>query len=292
MNNDLLQKIKARQASPAAGERLQAAARAGRKRRSPWLVLMLLGSGAMVAVLAAGSVVAGPALASMAGGSDWQSGSQPAPTHPRSFAQVLIPKPAHTQIALFASAPTATLPALTFEAVTVDDPATELPAVEEPVTTPGALFAELVVDTPTLEYAAEPSQEEAPAPYYGGNKYILVDISEQHMYVYENEALLFSFVASTGMNNATATGQFSVLDKIPSAYGSTWDIWMPNWLGIYWAGGLENGIHALPILPNGGTLWSGFLGRPISYGCVVLGSYDAQVLYDWAEVGTPVEIRW
>ena len=48
--------------------------------------------------------------------------------------------------------------------------------------------------------------------------------------------------------------------KIPSAYGSTWNIWMPNWLGIYWSGGLENGIHALPILPNGGILWEGFPG--------------------------------
>jgi lipoprotein-anchoring transpeptidase ErfK/SrfK len=127
---------------------------------------------------------------------------------------------------------------------------------------------------------------------YGGNKYILVDISEQHMYVYEGDVLVYSFVASTGMNNATRVGMFSVQNKIPNAYGATWDIWMPNWLGIYWAGGLQNGIHALPILPNGATLWAGYLGVPISYGCVVLGSYEAQLLYDWADIGTPVEIRW
>ena len=30
----------------------------------------------------------------------------------------------------------------------------------------------------------------------------------------------------------------------------------------------------------------------ISYGCVVLGSYEAQLLYDWAEVGTTVQIQW
>jgi hypothetical protein len=83
-----------------------------------------------------------------------------------------------------------------------------------------------------------------------------------------------------------------VQSKIPNAYGSTWDIWMPDWLGIYWSGGLENGIHALPILPNGATLWAGFLGRPISYGCVVLGTYDAEVLYNWADMGTPVDIQW
>jgi lipoprotein-anchoring transpeptidase ErfK/SrfK len=126
----------------------------------------------------------------------------------------------------------------------------------------------------------------------GGAKYILVDISEQHMYVYQGDTLLYSFVASTGIHNATRVGTFAVQSRIPNAYGATWNIWMPYWLGIYWAGGLENGIHALPILPNGATLWAGFLGRPVSYGCVVLGTYEASLLYDWAEIGTTVEIRW
>ena len=129
-------------------------------------------------------------------------------------------------------------------------------------------------------------------PAYDGSKYILVDISEQHMYVYEADELIYSFIASTGMGNSTRVGTFSVLNKIPNAYGATWNIWMPNWLGIYWSGSLQNGIHALPILSNGATLWAGFLGTPISYGCVVLDTYDAQVLYDWADIGTPVEIRW
>ena len=131
-----------------------------------------------------------------------------------------------------------------------------------------------------------------PPPAYSGSKYILVDISEQHMYVYEGDTLVYSFIASTGMGNSTRIGTFSVLNKIPNAYGATWNIWMPDWLGIYWSGSLQNGIHALPILSNGATLWAGYLGTPISYGCVVLDTYDAQVLYDWADIGTPVEIRW
>ncbi len=154
-------------------------------------------------------------------------------------------------------------------------------------------MAEIVEDTTVMDYPAPASQPiEISAPGNGGNKYILVDISEQHMYVYEGDLLVYSFVSSTGMNNATRVGSFSVLDKIPNAYGATWDIWMPNWLGIYWAGSLENGIHALPLLSNGATLWSGYLGIPISYGCVVLGSYESQLLYDWADVGTPVDIQW
>jgi hypothetical protein len=129
-------------------------------------------------------------------------------------------------------------------------------------------------------------------PVYSGSKYILVDISEQHMYVYEGNTMVYSNIVSTGMNNSTRVGSFSVLNKIPNAYGATWNIWMPYWLGIYWSGSLQNGIHALPILPNGATLWAGYLGTPISYGCVVLGSFEAQSLYNWADIGTPVDIRW
>lgn len=123
------------------------------------------------------------------------------------------------------------------------------------------------------------------------DKYILVDISEQHLWAYQDGKLVYSFVASTGMGNSTAAGKFSVLEKIPNAYGANWNIWMPNWLGIYWVGNLQNGIHALPILPGGGRLWAGYLGTPVSYGCVILGIKEAQQLYDWAEIGTPVEIR-
>ncbi len=87
-------------------------------------------------------------------------------------------------------------------------------------------------------------------------------------------------------------GTFKVLDKIPQdAYSSAWRLRMPYWLGIYWAGASENGIHALPILNNGQTLWAGYLGTPISFGCIVLDTYAAKQVYDWAEIGTIVEVH-
>lgn len=162
---------------------------------------------------------------------------------------------------------------------------------ESPTALPTDLASELW-PTPLPTDTPAPQQAAAPAPNYESGKLILVDISEQHMYVYENGTLVYSFVVSTGMNGSTRVGTFSVLNKIPSAYGSTWNIWMPNWLGIYWSGHLQNGIHALPILPNGQRLWAGYLGTPISYGCVVLGAYESELLYYWAEVGTPVVIQY
>jgi len=149
----------------------------------------------------------------------------------------------------------------------------------------------LAVPQPGVVYISTPIPEEIP-PVVTSDKYVLIDISEQHLYAYESNNLVFSFVASTGMNNSTLPGSFKVLDKIPNAYGATWDIWMPNWLGIYWAGYLENGIHALPILSNGSRLWAGYLGTPISFGCIVLGVDESQQLYDWVDIGTPVEIQW
>ncbi len=130
-----------------------------------------------------------------------------------------------------------------------------------------------------------------PAPA-GAGKRILIDLSEQHLYAFEGDQLIYSFVASSGAAPTyTRAGEFRVQSKIPNAYGATWSIWMPHWLGIYWAGASENGIHGLPILPNGQTLWAGYLGTPISYGCVVLGTYEAQSLYNWAEIGTSVIIQ-
>lgn len=170
------------------------------------------------------------------------------------------------------------------------DTLTQLPPVTEP---PAALVME-IVNSAYLQsvQAQEQVNVSPPSVTTDGSKYILVDISEQHMYVYENNTLVYSFVASTGINNATRVGTFAVQTKLPNAYGATWNIWMPNWLGIYYSGSLENGIHALPILPNGATLWEGFLGSPVSYGCVVLGTTDSILLYDWAEMGTTVEIQW
>jgi lipoprotein-anchoring transpeptidase ErfK/SrfK len=38
-------------------------------------------------------------------------------------------------------------------------------------------------------------------------------------------------------------------------------------------------------------LWAGYLGTPISYGCVVLDTHEAHLLYEWVDVGTPVVIQ-
>lgn len=153
----------------------------------------------------------------------------------------------------------------------------------------------LLPPTPT----ASPSPTMTPAPTATPtpspeDQLILVDISEQRMYVYENGRLLWNWVVSTGEpGKDTATGRFRVLDKIEVAYASTWNLDMPYWLGIYYSGSLENGIHALPInRATGVKLWEGLLGQRVSYGCIILSDENARTLFEWAHVGTPVVIQW
>jgi LysM repeat protein len=133
-------------------------------------------------------------------------------------------------------------------------------------------------------YAASPS---APT----GGKWIEVDISQQRAWAWQGQTLVYSFIVSTGLPAyPTRTGRFQVKTKLPVAYGLGLKYYY--WLGIYDAGPLENGFHALPInLSTGQTLWAGYLGRRVSFGCIVLGTYDAQVLYNWTELGTPVVIH-
>ncbi len=121
---------------------------------------------------------------------------------------------------------------------------------------------------------------------------ILVGIVEQRMVVYEKDELVFDFVVSTGEpGRDTAIGEFEILDKIDVAYASTWNLDMPYWMGIYWSGPLQNGIHALPIVKHTGyKLWDGYLGQRVSYGCVILSDEDAATLYDWVEIGAKVKI--
>lgn len=240
--------------------------------RALWLIMGL--SASLVAMIGCAALAMAPAFA-----------AQPSPTAnvlpPLSWAAVDISKPTYTP----SPEPTFT-PTVPPTVQPTAQMAIELPT--EIAAQPSAQsWLDMTVSSPILSQGPQATTASSP-----GGKYILVSISDQHLWAYDNGQLVYSFVASTGMRNSTRAGTFSVLDKIPNAYGATWNIWMPDWLGIYYSGTLENGIHALPILPDGNRLWSGYLGTPISFGCVVLGIDDAYNLYTWSDIGTPVEIRW
>lgn len=123
-------------------------------------------------------------------------------------------------------------------------------------------------------------------------KRVVISITEQHMWVYENFALKSEHVISTGMSDSpTLPGVFQIQTHEINAYASNWDLWMPHFMGIYEAvPGFMNGIHGLSVLSSGARLWANVLGQPASYGCIIMDLAAGEALYNWAENGVVVEI--
>lgn len=125
------------------------------------------------------------------------------------------------------------------------------------------------------------------------SKRIVISISQQRLWTYQDGALRTEHVISTGIDRSpTQPGIFQIQTHEVNAYASVWDLYMPHFMGIYEAWpGFMNGIHGLPTLSNGTRLWANILGRPASYGCIILDLAAAEDLFNWAEEGVVVEIQ-
>lgn len=123
-------------------------------------------------------------------------------------------------------------------------------------------------------------------------KRLVLSITDQRLRVFENGSQIKEFVISTGIDRSpTQPGIFQVQTHELEAYASVWDLYMPHFIGIYEAWpGFMNGFHGLPKLSNGTRLWASILGKPASFGCIILTLEDAEWLYTWAEKGVVVEI--
>jgi LysM repeat protein len=150
---------------------------------------------------------------------------------------------------------------------------------------PNQLVAGQVLNVPSKD-------EMLPLPVIH-NKRIVINMSKQRLLVYQDGKQIHNYVISTGIDRSpTQPGVFQVLEHKPNAYASVWDLTMPNFLGIYEAWpGFMNGIHGLPMLSNGTRLWANILGKPASFGCIILDLPASKELYQWAENGVVVEIK-
>ena len=131
----------------------------------------------------------------------------------------------------------------------------------------------------------------------GNKNAILIDLSEQKAAIIEDGALMMHYPVSSGAwETPTPRGKFQVHSKQKMRISSQ-DV--PYRMPYYMAftESKSHGLHALPYLGNKATnsdYWYEALdhiGRPVSHGCVRLLPEDAEALYEWAEVGTPVLIQ-
>lgn len=120
-------------------------------------------------------------------------------------------------------------------------------------------------------------------------KYIHVDVSTQTLTAYEYGIPTFSFLVSTGISShPTPLGKTTVMAKLPS-HDYSW---------FYGEGNPAN--YSLPnVLWNlrfrthyyiHSAYWHNNFGHPMSHGCVNVSIPNAEKVFNWADVGTPVEI--
>jgi LysM repeat protein len=127
------------------------------------------------------------------------------------------------------------------------------------------------------------------------NKRLVVSLSEQKMWAYENGTVKWEWPVSTGIaSSPTAPGLFQVQSHEPNAYAANWNLWMPNFIGIYRpvpTSDFMNGFHGFPTRNGSTLLWTDDLGRRVTYGCILISSDNAAKLYDWASPGVIVEVK-
>jgi len=120
-------------------------------------------------------------------------------------------------------------------------------------------------------------------------KKIIIDLSEQKMYLFENNKQIKETLVSTGKAGMwTPIGEYQVHDKNLRAWSKMAGLWMPYWMLIEPNKGI--GIHELPEWPGGYKEGANHLGQPVSHGCIRLGVGAAEEVYNWVEIGTEVEI--
>ena len=115
-------------------------------------------------------------------------------------------------------------------------------------------------------------------------KSVIISLTDQQMWVFEDDTIVQKFPVSTGRpGHPTPTGDYSVHSRSPRAYSRRYECYMLQWMAITSDGMI--GMHALE-----GHSYERHLGSVASHGCIRLSHENAQWLYGWVEIGTPVDI--
>ncbi|MBE9225793.1 L,D-transpeptidase [Phormidium sp. LEGE 05292] len=114
-------------------------------------------------------------------------------------------------------------------------------------------------------------------------RWIEVDLSQQKLIAWEGSKKVYRLNVSTGKSaTPTITGTFTVQSKHVSGRmrGPDYNVPYVPYI-MYFSGGYA--IH--------GAYWHNRFGTPVSHGCVNLRVSEAEKVFRWASVGTPVIVH-
>ena len=133
---------------------------------------------------------------------------------------------------------------------------------------------------------AVPALEAAP-PAPSGGRAVVVSLSQQALWAYEDGVAIRSTYVSTGRDKfRTPTGSFTIISKLPVQDmegvigGEYYNV--PQVPDVMYFTDRGHALH--------GTYWHDNFGTPMSHGCVNLPMDVADWMYDWAPMGMVVQI--
>ncbi|MCX7683589.1 MAG: LysM peptidoglycan-binding domain-containing protein [Anaerolineae bacterium] len=144
------------------------------------------------------------------------------------------------------------------------------------------------ISNPSLIYVGQvlhiPGSSAAPSPLVEGERWIDVDLSAQSLTAYQGNTPVRSTLVSTGLpSTPTPTGRYSIYAKYTSTPMSGPGYYFPNVpYTMYFYRGYA--LH--------GTYWHSNFGQPMSHGCINLPTSEAEWLFNWAPIGTLVNIHY
>jgi lipoprotein-anchoring transpeptidase ErfK/SrfK len=163
-------------------------------------------------------------------------------------------------------------------------------ATYTPTVTPSFTPSPTPTFTPSPTFTPRPTNTPLPPVNYdlppstGGVRWIDVDLSSQRVFAYEGDTRLRTFIVSTGTSaHPTVTGRFRIYVKYRYDDMAGPGYYLPNVpYTMYFYQGYA--LH--------GTYWHSNFGHPMSHGCINLRTSDAGWLFDFASVGTLVNVHY
>ncbi|OGH11268.1 MAG: hypothetical protein A2857_06610 [Candidatus Levybacteria bacterium RIFCSPHIGHO2_01_FULL_36_15] len=119
------------------------------------------------------------------------------------------------------------------------------------------------------------------------NKHIYIDLTNQVLYAYEGNKLIYSFLISSGKWRHTPTGRFNIWIKLrytrmaggDSALGTYYNLPNVPYTMYFYNDEIPKtmgfGLH--------GAYWHDNFGHPMSHGCVNMKTEDAEKIYRWSD---------
>lgn len=170
-----------------------------------------------------------------------------------------------------------------------DDSMRDYPVFLDESAEPGKTYYYAVASVDSEFHTGPPSAKvraflEPAARAAGGAKRMICSLTDQRIYFYEGDQLVNVMRCSTGLNNATPTGNFRILAHYRvhgGLGGAVCDYWMSF-----------TSSHGMHAWPRGSQRYESGLGAPASHGCIRLHPLEAYWPYHWAPDGTPLTVTY